>query len=34
GVKAHHLMPERAFFLLTYVLLLGTGAKLIWDGLT
>lgn len=34
GVKAHHLMPERAFFLLTYVLLSVTGTKLIWDGLT
>lgn len=34
GVKAHHLMPERAFFLLTYVLLTVTGTKLIWDGLT
>ena len=34
GVKAHHMMPERAFFLLTYVLLTITGAKLIWDGLT
>lgn len=34
GVKAHHLVPERAFFALTYVLLLATGTKLIWDGLT
>ncbi len=34
GVKAHHLMPERAFFLLTYILLSLTGTKLIWDGLT
>jgi uncharacterized membrane protein YfcA len=34
GVKAHHLVPERAFFLLTYVLLSVTGTKLIWDGLT
>jgi uncharacterized membrane protein YfcA len=34
GVKAHHLMPERAFFALTYALLTITGAKLIWDGLT
>ncbi|MEL6451424.1 MAG: sulfite exporter TauE/SafE family protein [Pseudomonadota bacterium] len=34
GVKAHHMVPERAFFLLTYVLLVVTGAKLIWDGLT
>lgn len=34
GVRAHHLVPERLFFTLTYVLLLITGAKLIWDGLT
>ena len=34
GVKAHHLVPERAFFQLTYVLLIITGSKLIWDGLT
>ena len=34
GVKAHHLVPERVFFALTYVLLLVTGSKLIWDGLT
>ena len=34
GVKAHHLVPERAFFALTYVLLFVTGTKLIWDGLT
>jgi len=34
GVKAHHLVPERAFFALTYVLLMVTGSKLIWDGLT
>ena len=34
GVRAHHLVPERAFFLLTYVLLVLTGTKLIWDGLT
>lgn len=34
GVKAHRLVPERAFFLLTYVLLTLTGTKLIWDGLT
>jgi uncharacterized membrane protein YfcA len=34
GVKAHHLVPERLFFGLTYVLLLLTGTKLIWDGLT
>ncbi|MFK7836679.1 MAG: sulfite exporter TauE/SafE family protein [Sulfitobacter sp.] len=34
GVKAHSLVPERLFFSLTYVLLLVTGGKLIWDGLT
>ncbi|MDF1728318.1 MAG: sulfite exporter TauE/SafE family protein [Sulfitobacter sp.] len=34
GVKAHHLVPERAFFALTYLLLLVTGGKLIWDGIT
>lgn len=34
GVRAHHWVPERAFFLVTYVALLATGAKLIWDGLT
>ncbi|MEL6620433.1 MAG: sulfite exporter TauE/SafE family protein [Pseudomonadota bacterium] len=34
GVKAHRMVPERAFFALTYVLLTVTGCKLIWDGLT
>ena len=34
GVKAHRLVPERLFFALTYVLLLITGTKLIWDGIT
>lgn len=34
GVKAHHLVPERLFFAMTYFLLTITGAKLIWDGLT
>ena len=34
GVAAHHKVPERAFFALTYVLLSVTGIKLIWDGLT
>lgn len=34
GVKAHHLLPERYFFGLTYVLLMMTGSKLIWDALT
>lgn len=34
GVKAHAVVPEKAFFALTYVLLTVTGTKLIWDGLT
>lgn len=34
GVRAHHLVPERMFFALTYVLLSVTGSKLIWDALT
>ena len=34
GVRAHHAVPERAFFALTYILLTSTGVKLIWDGLT
>ena len=34
GVRAHRLVPETLFFGLTYVLLLVTGSKLIWDGLT
>ncbi|MGH1356604.1 MAG: sulfite exporter TauE/SafE family protein [Thalassovita sp.] len=33
GVKAHHLVPERLFFGLTYLLLTLTGLKLIWDAL-
>lgn len=31
GVRAHHIVPERVFFGLTYVLLTVTGSKLIWD---
>lgn len=34
GVKAHRLVPERLFFALTYALLLTTGCKLIYDGLS
>lgn len=34
GVKAHHAIPERAFFAVTYILLTITGAKLIWDACT
>ncbi len=33
GVKAHRMLPERAFFAITYVLLTVTGSKLIWDAL-
>lgn len=34
GVRAHRLIPERPFFVITYVLLIVTGTKLIFDGLT
>lgn len=34
GVWAHRLMPERIFFFVTYVLLLLSGSKLVFDGLT
>lgn len=34
GVRAHRIISERAFFTLTYVLLVITGSKLIWDALT
>ncbi len=34
GLKAHHLVPERAFFALTYILLVLTGLRLIWMALT
>lgn len=34
GVKAHHLVPERLFFGLTYVLLVLTGVRLIWVALS
>lgn len=33
GVRAHHMVPERLFFGLTYVLLSLTGVKLIFDSL-
>ncbi|MFN3661195.1 sulfite exporter TauE/SafE family protein [Yoonia sp.] len=33
GVRAHHLVPERAFFALTYALLVATGIRLIWVAL-
>ncbi len=34
GVYAHRALPERVFFLITYVLLVSAGSKLIYDGLT
>lgn len=34
GVRAQRIISERAFFTLTYVLLVITGSKLIWDALT
>ena len=33
GVRAHRMVPERAFFALTYALLIATGCRLIWVGL-
>ena len=33
GVWAHSRVPERAFFALTYALLVVTGLKLLWDGI-
>jgi uncharacterized membrane protein YfcA len=33
GVRAHHWVPERLFFGLTYVLLVMTGVRLIWIAL-
>lgn len=33
GVWAHRAVPERVFFGLTYVFLVGAGLKLIWDAL-
>ncbi len=34
GIRAHWMIPQRAFFALTYVLLACTGSKLIWDALS
>ncbi|MEO1704260.1 MAG: sulfite exporter TauE/SafE family protein [Pseudomonadota bacterium] len=34
GVKAHRIVSERAFFTITYVLLVVTGVRLIWTSLT
>lgn len=31
GIKAHHHLPEKWFFAITYVALTITGAKLMWD---
>ncbi|MEO0989377.1 MAG: sulfite exporter TauE/SafE family protein [Pseudomonadota bacterium] len=33
GVRAHHRLPERAFFIVTYVLLTVTGTKLVFDAI-
>lgn len=33
GVKAHNVIPERPYFVFTYILLTLTGSKLIWDAL-
>ncbi|WP_425071922.1 sulfite exporter TauE/SafE family protein [Sagittula sp. S175] len=33
GIKAHHMLPEKWFFGITYVALTITGAKLMWDAL-
>jgi uncharacterized membrane protein YfcA len=34
GVRAHHYVSDRVFFGLTYVLLLATGTRLLWQALT
>lgn len=34
GVRAHFWIPERPFFALTYLLLIVTGVRLLWIGLT
>lgn len=34
GVKAHQFISQRTFFAITYALLLLTGTKLIWDGIS
>ncbi|MCL4188398.1 MAG: sulfite exporter TauE/SafE family protein [Rhodobacteraceae bacterium] len=33
GVKAHRLVPERAFFAVTFLFLAATGARLVWLGM-
>lgn len=34
GVKAHKMIPEDIFYRIAYLLVLLTGGKLLWDGLT
>ena len=34
GVAAHRIVSEKLYFRLTYIFLVITGTKLIWDGLT
>jgi uncharacterized membrane protein YfcA len=34
GVRAHRVIPERAFFAVAYTALVLTGLKLLWDGVT
>ena len=34
GVKAHHAVSEKAFFVVTYILLSVTGVRLVFDALT
>ena len=34
GVRAHRVIPERAFFAVAYTALVLTGLKLLWDGLS
>ncbi|WP_373085184.1 sulfite exporter TauE/SafE family protein [Sneathiella sp.] len=34
GVKAHRLIPEDIFYRIAYLLVLLTGGKLLWDGMT
>lgn len=34
GVRAHHVVPDRVFFLVIYIVLCLTGTKLVFDALT
>lgn len=34
GVKTHHMLPQNVFFALTYLLLFGSGLRLIWMGVS